>query len=57
MKIEISISDIIYLTLAFTALAWYFDIHRQHHILTFILNHLIALTIALFLSRLITHLF
>ena len=57
MKIEISISDIFYLTIAFTALAWYFDIHRQHHILTFILNHLIALTIALFLSRMITHLF
>ncbi len=57
MKIQINISDIFYLTIAFTTLAWYFDIHKQHHILTFILNHLIALTISLFLSRIITHLF
>jgi hypothetical protein len=56
MKIKINITDIFYLTIAFTILAWYFDIHKQHHILTFILNHLIALTIALFVSRIITHL-
>jgi hypothetical protein len=57
MKIEINPSDIFYLTIFFTILAWYFDIHRKHHILTFILNHLIALTIALFLSRIIAQLF
>ncbi len=56
MKIEIGLFEIFYLTIAFTALAWYFDIHREHHILTFILNHLIALTIALILSRFITKL-
>lgn len=57
MKIEIDFSDIFYLTIAFTILAWYFDIHKQHNILPFILNHLIALLIALFLSKIITHLF
>jgi hypothetical protein len=57
MKIEIDVFDIFYLTIAFTILAWFFDIHKQHHILTFILNHLIALLIALILSRIITHLF
>jgi hypothetical protein len=56
MKLEIDLVDIFYLTILFTILAWYFDIHRQHHILTFILNHLIALTIAIFLSRIIIHL-
>ena len=56
MKIEIGLFEIFYLTIAFTALAWYFDIHREHHILTFILNHVIALTIALILSRFITKL-
>jgi hypothetical protein len=56
MKLEISISDIFCLTIAFTGLAWYFDIHRKHHILTFILNHGIALIIALILSRIITYL-
>lgn len=57
MKIEIDLQDIFYLTIAFTALAWYFDIHKKHHILTFILNHLIALIIALILSRIITKVF
>ena len=57
MKIEINFSDIFYLTIAFTILALYFDIHREHHILTFILNHVIALAIALIISRVITKLY
>ena len=57
MKIEINFSDIFYLTIIFTLFAWYFDIHKQHHILTFILNHLIALIIALFISRIIVYLY
>lgn len=53
MKISIDHIDILYLTIAFTVLALYYDIHRQHHILEFILNHLISLIIALLISRFI----
>jgi hypothetical protein len=54
MKIEIGLFEIFYLSIAFTLLALYFDVHKEHHILTFILNHVIALAIALIISRFIT---
>lgn len=54
MKIEIGLFEIFYLSIAFTLLALYFDIHKEHHILTFILNHIIALAIALIISKFIT---
>jgi len=57
MKIKIDFLDIFYLSIVFTILAWYFDIHTEHHILTFILNHFVALLVALFLSRVITYLY
>jgi hypothetical protein len=57
MKIEVGIFEIFYLTIAFTLLALYFDIHKKHHILTFILNHVIALIIALFISRIIINIY
>lgn len=54
MRLEIGLFEIFYLTIIFTLLALYFDVHKQHHILTFILNHVIALAIALFISRIIS---
>jgi hypothetical protein len=57
MKIEVGLFEIFYLSIAFTILALYFDIHKEHHILTFILNHVIALALALIISRVITKLY
>jgi len=54
MKIEVGLFEIFYLSIAFTILALYFDVHKEHHILTFILNHVIALALALIISRVIT---
>lgn len=51
MKLEIGIREIFYLSIFFTALALYFDIHGERHVLTFIINHLIALLIALLVSK------
>ena len=51
MKLEIGIREIFYLSIFFTALALYFDIHGERHVLSFIINHLIALLIALLVSK------
>jgi Kef-type K+ transport system membrane component KefB len=51
MKVRIEFTEIFFLTIFFTALAIYFDIHREHHVLTFIINHVIALFLALIISR------
>ncbi len=55
MKVKIGVKEIIYLSIFFTALAIYFDIHREHHVLSFIINHTIALLIALMLSKVVYH--
>jgi hypothetical protein len=51
----ISIKEITLLTIFFTALAVYYDIHGEHRILSYILNHIIALLLALILSKSIYH--
>ena len=51
----ISLKEISVLTIFFTALAVYFDIHGEHHVLSFIINHVIALLLALILSKTIYH--
>jgi hypothetical protein len=56
MIIDLHLMEILYLTLAFTALAIYFDIHNQKHILSFIFSHIIALFIAVILSKLVSSL-
>ena len=56
MKVKIGVREILYLSIFFTVLAVYFDIHREHHVLSFIINHVIALLIALFVSKAIYHL-
>ncbi len=51
MKIQVGVKEIIYLSIFFTALALYFDIHQEHQVLSFIINHTIALLIALLISK------
>jgi Kef-type K+ transport system membrane component KefB len=52
---KISIREIVFLTIFFMALAIYFDIHGEGHVLTFIINHVIALLLALILSKGVYH--
>jgi len=47
------LKEIILLTLVFTLLAVYFDIHEEQHVLMFTINHVIALLLALILSKII----
>ena len=56
MKAEIHIKEIIYLSIFFTLIALYFNIHKEHNVLTFIFDHIIALLIALIISKIIYHL-
>jgi hypothetical protein len=53
MKFNIDIKEIFILSILFTALAVYFDIHREHHVFIFIIDHAISLLIALIVSRFI----
>jgi hypothetical protein len=55
MKLEIGVKEIFYLSIFFTALAVYFDIHGEQNVLSFIINHVIALLIALLVSKAIYH--
>lgn len=55
MKVEIGVKEIIYLSIFFTALAVYFDIHGEQNVLSFIINHVAALLIALLVSKAIYH--
>lgn len=52
---KVTLREIIFLTIFFTALAVYFDIHGEGHVLTFIINHVIALLLALVFSRVVYH--
>jgi hypothetical protein len=51
MENIISLREITILTVFFTALAVYFDIHGEKHVLSYILNHIIALLLALVFSK------
>jgi hypothetical protein len=55
MKIKIAFKEIILLSILFTALALYFNIYEEKHVISFIINHVIALLIALFISKVIYH--
>ncbi len=55
MKILPGLKEIFYLTVFFTILAVYFDIYGERHVLSFIINHVIALLLALIISRGIYH--
>jgi hypothetical protein len=56
MKVQFAYREILILSLFFTALAIYYDIHGENHVLTFIINHTVALLIALILSKSIYYL-
>ena len=53
MKSTIIVKEILILSAFFTALALYFDIYREQHVLSFIINHIIALLLALIISKVI----
>jgi hypothetical protein len=52
-KIELRIMEIVILSIIFTGLAVYFNIYGEKHVLSFIINHVIALLIALLISKLL----
>ena len=54
-KIQISLGEIIILSIFFTTLAIYSNIHKRHHVLSFLFNHVIAISIALVVSKLVYH--
>lgn len=45
--------EIIGLAVLFTILALYFDIHGEKHVLGFVIDHVIALLLALLMSKVI----
>jgi Kef-type K+ transport system membrane component KefB len=49
-----SVKEIIFLTIFFTALALYLDIHGQHHVVSCVIHHMIALFIAIVLAKIIS---
>lgn len=49
----LGIKEILLLALLFTVLAVYFDIHGEKHVLIFVINHVIALLLALVISKII----
>jgi hypothetical protein len=55
-KLSISITEIVLLSILFTSLAVYFNIHGEQHVLSFIINHVIALLLALLISKAIYYL-
>jgi len=55
--ISINIIEIILLSILFTFLAFYFNIHAKKHVIAFAVNHIIALLIALFISGIFYYIF
>lgn len=55
-QIHISITEIIFLAIFFTGLAIYLNIHGENHVLSFTIDHVLALLIALIISKILYHL-
>ena len=53
MNIVIGTKEVLILTIFFTTMALYYDIYNQDHIISFIINHVVALLIALGVAKLI----
>jgi hypothetical protein len=49
----IGLREILVLAFLFTILAVYFNIHGEKHVLIFVINHVIALLLALVISKVI----
>ena len=57
MNIVIALKEIVILTIFFTTMALYYDIYNQNHILSFVINHVLALLIALGLAKVMNTLY
>ena len=55
--ISINIIEICVLSVFFTFLAFYFNIYGEKHVIAFIINHVIALFIALLISGIFYYIF
>jgi hypothetical protein len=53
MKFNSIAKEIILLTFLFTVIALYLDIHKEHCIMIFCVNHIIALLLAVLFSTII----
>lgn len=53
MIVKAGFKEVFFLTIIFTSLAIYFDIYNEKHVLSFIINHVIALIFALAISKII----
>jgi hypothetical protein len=51
MLFDIDYKEIIALSILFTSLAYYFDIHRKKRVNSYIITHLLALFISLAISK------
>lgn len=52
---KINIIEVLILTVLFAALAIYTDIFSDHHVMSFITNHILALALALVIARVFFH--
>jgi len=53
MLFDIDYKEIIVLSILFTSLAYYLDIHRKNRVNSYIISHLLAIAISLGISKLI----
>ena len=52
---DIQYKEIIALSILFTSLAYYLDIHRKKSVNVYIINHLVAIGVSLIISKFIYH--
>jgi hypothetical protein len=55
MWFGIDYKEIIALSILFTSLAYYLDIHRKKRVNSYVITHLLAIAISLGISKLIYH--
>jgi len=53
MAIDIDYKEIIVLSILFTSLAYYLDIHRRKRVNSYVISHLLAIVISLGISKMI----
>ncbi len=57
MKLEIGFKEIAILSIFFTGLAIYLDIHHEKQVLSFTINHTVSLLLALLISKLVYNIY
>ena len=55
LSIKFSLKEIVLLTLIFTSLALYMNIHEEKIVFNFIGDHIVALVISLILSKIVSN--